>query len=442
MIDYLYFQLQNPWWDNVGAIDKDEKIREFDRLKYQYQPQTILNTRSVPGDIHLITGPRQTGKSTAVKLYIRQLLKRKTLAPQSVIYFSCDALSGEKDVIDLVVEFNKLNNNQRAVIILDEITSVSNWTAGIKWLADTGLISKSTLFLTGSSSINLKKSGEYLPGRRGQGKDIKYLPISFYELLLIHKEDVEKIPINHRRLLFKLRKMEALVKKYHRDFLFSGGFLKNINYGLTENNNDLYIKTLKSELFKAGKKEDSLREVIRKILNSLTSQSSYTNIAEEAELGSKNTAIDYLNFLSDSFFLKEVKFYDLNRQKTILKKNKKFYTIDPYIVWLFEGFVSGNLNFALLHQLVGESAMAENFVASELVKSEEEFFFFQNSRELDFYLPKKGLGIEVKYKDKITSEDLKPLAATRRKILVSKNTLAIRDDVIIVPVYLFPLIEL
>ena len=128
-----------------------------------------------------------------------------------------------------------------------------------------------------------------------------------------------------------MRIVETETKSLLKRFLKTGGILRNINYGVTEQSNDLYLKTLKSELYKFGKKEDSLREVIRKILSSMTAQTSYTNIAEEAELGSKNTAIDYLGFLVDSYFVCEAKFWDIYQNKPILKKIKSF--IPPILMF-------------------------------------------------------------------------------------------------------------
>lgn len=440
MIDYVYFELQNPWWENKDAINNDEKIKEFNKLKYRFRPDNVLEIPLYPGDIHVITGPRQTGKSTALKLYIHKLIRTKYPAP-AILYFNCDAISSEKEIINLVVEYQKLHQYKQIVIFLDEISSVDKWPQAIKWLADTGLLRHTTLFLTGSSSINLKKSGELLPGRRGQGKDITFLPITFYEYINLMGENIKKISIHDNNLISTLIRLNDKLIKHYKNFLQTGGFLRNINYGLSESQNDLYIKTIKSELYKSGKKEDNLREVIRKLLSSLSSQTSYTNIAEEAELGSKNTAIDYLCFLSDSFFIRETKFYDIKSKRVVLKKNKKYYTTDPYILWLFEGLISGNLNFIAFSKLHHGSVLAENFIASELVKSGNEFFFYQNAREMDFYLPAKEIGIEVKYKDRITSEDIKPLVTVKNKILVSKRTLAKKNDVLIIPTHLFPLIR-
>ncbi|MBI4066582.1 ATP-binding protein, partial [Candidatus Gottesmanbacteria bacterium] len=300
MIDYSYLSLQNPWWRSASAIEEDDKIKEFEGLKFQYRPTQILDAVLQTGDIILITGPRQTGKSTGLKLLIRKLI-REERNPHSLFYFNCDALSSEKDVIDVIVQFQESGEYEKTVIFLDEISSIPNWPQGIKWLADAGLTKNTTLFLTGSSSINLKKSGEFLPGRRGRGKDIHFLPLSFSEYLALHNIRTDPIGAVTVKKLAELSSIRHAVQKQYKVFLSTGGFLRNINYGITETGNDLYLKTLKSELYKAGKKEDNLREVVRKILASLSSQTSYTNIAEEAELGSKNTSIDYLNFLADSF---------------------------------------------------------------------------------------------------------------------------------------------
>lgn len=441
MIDYSYLTLQNPWWQNATAIDADDKIREFESLRFQYRPAQILDAPIRPGDITVITGPRQTGKSTGVKLLIRNLLLNRR-NPKSVMYFNCDALSSEKDLIDLVVQYEKTVEPAQTVIFLDEISSVPNWPQGIKWLADAGLMKHAAIFLTGSSSINLKKSGELLPGRRGKGQDVRFLPISFADYLTLHDIRIDPVSLSDTVHLTQLMGEKHTLARHYRAFLQTGGFLRNINYGITEIGNDLYLKTLKSELYKAGKKEDHVREVIRKILSSLSSQTSYTNIAEEAELGSKNTAIDYLAFLADSFFLKETKCWDIDSRRVILKKNKKFYTSDPYLVWLFESFVTGNVSLQQSMEVIDESRLAENFVAGELDKNDHEIYYAQAASELDFYLPKLSLGIEVKYKNKITRDDIAFPKACRKKILVSKQTFERQDDVLIIPVYAFPLLQL
>ncbi len=443
MIDYKYFLIQNPWWQQSQAIEHDDKIVEHARARYPYTPKDILGLPLGKGDVHVITGPRQTGKSTALKLLIKKHIDRGTLPPRSLVYFGCDAVDGAQGLIDLVLAYQEYTAAQKpTLMILDEVSSVDRWPHAIKWLVDAGRMKQTTMVLTGSSSIQLKKSGELLPGRRGKGKDIRFLPISFSQYVELTTKSAATVSLGSPHAVAELSELSGPAKRAYGTFLETGGFLRNINNGLTVQTNALYLASLKSELYKAGKKEESMREVIRKIITSLSSQTSYTNIAEEAELGSKNTAIDYLSFLVDSFFLQETKFWNREERRVVLKKNKKFYTIDPYILWVFQGLVSGIADFGSFPTLIDSSHTAENFVATELIKQQRHFYFFHNTRELDFYLPEETTGIEVKYKDKITSDDLKGLHASKQKLLISKNTLEHRGDTWIVPVHLFPFIRL
>lgn len=444
MIDNLYLELQNPWWQTKEKIEKDDKLLEFHRAKYRYYPKEILGLGLAPSDIHLLTGPRQTGKSTAVKLLIEKLLKRE-IPPRAILYYNCDALSSKKDVIDLVTAYFGLGPQKTYYLFLDEISSVSDWPYAVKWLADAGMLKKTALLLTGSSSINLKKSGEFLPGRRGKGRDLNLLPVSFSQFLALKYPEIEKVEFQPSRISFLNSQVSALtinLEQEYQKFLKSGGFLRIINKGEEpERENELYLGTLRSEIFKAGKKEENMRQVLQKIISSLGSETSYSNIAEEAELGSKNTAADYLSFLKDSFFLSEVQFFDIPQKRVRLKKNKKFYPLDPYFFWLFQGFITGNLDFSAFYPLYRsereEGRLAEAFVASELVKAGRRFFFYKGKKEIDFYLPEERLGLEVKYQRKITGEDWRGLAEAERKIVLSKSVLEKRGEVLILPVFLW-----
>lgn len=68
-------------------------------------------------------------------------------------------------------------------LFIDEITAVEDWQKSIKYLVDIGLLENSLLILTGSSAFDLKRSSERLPGRKGYGEDLVYLPLTFREFL-------------------------------------------------------------------------------------------------------------------------------------------------------------------------------------------------------------------------------------------------------------------
>lgn len=459
MIDYALLAIQNPWWRNDRLIEEDASIEEFKASKVKYQPRNVLGLELKNGAVNIVCGPRQTGKTTALKLLIRHLLEKET-PPESILYFNCDALESRKDVIDLVLSFfdgirSSSGEIRQNHLFLDEISSVADWPYAIKWLVDGGLLANSRVILTGSSSISLKRSGELLPGRRGEGKDVKFLPINFLEYLkLISPEFPLEEPVGSfeelNRLGKRLERKRIDLRQAYGDFLLTGGFLRMVDLLFKKepffSAVELYKNTLKSELAKFGKKEIHARRVLDKIIGSLTSETSYSKVAEEAELGSKNTAADYLSFFSDSFLLVEAFFYNISQKRIAIKKNKKYYPSDPFLFWIFNSFVSGSNQIEEFYRRYLTSPLnsqiTEAFVASELYKKNFKFYYFKNAKELDFYIPESDLGIEVKYKGRVSSYDLEGLESTRRKILVSKETLERRGDVLIAPAYLFGLVDL
>jgi predicted AAA+ superfamily ATPase len=456
--DYSLLFLQNPWWADPSAIHKDPRIQEFEASSVQYEPAQVLGLDLEPEAIHILTGPRQTGKSTALKLLVRKRLQEE-FEPARLFYFNCDAVASRRELIELVLAFldtirSASGDLPENLILLDEISSVPEWPLGIKWLADGGFFRRSKVILTGSSSVHLRRSGELLPGRRRGGKDIRYLPITYFEycrLVFPQLGLTERATSLDELRDFQMRAIQASQDpgKIHRDFLLSGGLLKVIDLfrkrSPISEPLELYRSTLLSELARAGKKEAHARGVLRKVLASLSSETSYANVAEEAELGSKNTASDYLRFLSDCFFLTELLFYNIPQKRESLKKNKKYYPSDPFFLWIFHAFVTGAGELRPFRERYLapplDSQLAECFVASELYKAHLATFFYRADRELDFYIPDLELGVEVKYKKKITAMDLKPLHPARRKVLVSRDTLEGRGDAVIVPASLFGLAD-
>ena len=78
MID---INIQNPWWLDKNSIEKDEKITTaLKGEKVLYEFDLKRNT--------ILLGPRQVGKTTMIKLFIRDLLQKR-VNPRNIFYFSC-----------------------------------------------------------------------------------------------------------------------------------------------------------------------------------------------------------------------------------------------------------------------------------------------------------------------------------------------------------------
>ncbi|MBM4401814.1 MAG: ATP-binding protein [Candidatus Cloacimonetes bacterium] len=449
---------QNPWWESKEKIKSDSKIVEYQEAPLKWQPSDVFALPREKGAVHMIFGPRQIGKSTALKLLVQKLLLEENLAPKSLFYFNCDAVADREALIELVTDYLEWTKTmkQQKYIFLDEISSVKDWPFGIKWLIDSGFGRNITFFLTGSTSLSLKKSGEYLPGRRGKGKDLLMCPLSFFEFFTLFYPELQKIKLKELKT-----KRPAVFWQEFQDsypdlqekinfFFISGGFPKVINdfyqrKQVSPDTVNLYQAWVRSALAKAEKKEFLAKSILQKLFTSLTTGVSYQGVAQFADLGSHNTARDYLEFLKETFLILEAPFFDIHQKKHLWRKNKKYYFLDPFIFWLLSSFISGVENLKVLQKDLfagaeGTSKFIENLVATELYKNKIQSFYFSNKGEVDFVFEKDGFGIEVKYQDKVVPADYPTLRKLKKGIVVSKKDFYQEENVFVIPLQAFLLL--
>jgi predicted AAA+ superfamily ATPase len=158
--------IQSPWWADKARIYEDEKVRKAlgkkHRLLYTFEPGNFL-----------LVGPRQAGKTTYLKLLVKELLERGQ-RPRNILYFACDLLREDRQIVELVRRFDSLAGSGQKFVFLDEVTAVDGWERVVKFLLDSNMLRDKYLYVTGSSSVGLKK--ERFPGRPIKTK--KFMPLS------------------------------------------------------------------------------------------------------------------------------------------------------------------------------------------------------------------------------------------------------------------------
>ncbi|MBU4347355.1 ATP-binding protein [Patescibacteria group bacterium] len=439
---------QNPWWEDYNAIRRDYHIKELQKNNFVFSNQDFLKHRFADG-VYIATGPRQIGKTTHLKLLIQRMINSRN--KENFLYFNCDILDSKKDIAELVEKYlRNFRSAGRKFILLDEITSVKDSILAIKYLIDKGEKSKITYILTGSSAVNIKKTGEFLPGRRGKGKDFLFLPVSFSEFLTVQypkiniawtgKESIEKF---YARLNQKIS-LSAELGKY----LVCGGIPRVINDYLLDDkkidldNFNLYRDWIASEVAKNGKREQIIKVILQRILISISSDISYNAFAADTGIGSHNTVYDYLMFLEDAFIIKQIYNYSYQQKKVNFRKNKKIYLRDPFLFWLLGWWLNGKLesykeiteNPALAGQL------AENLTFLYLESLFGEVFFYKDRREIDFI--HKNLAWECKYQNKVAPSDFKELLKfSGKRFVITKDELKITKDYQLIPLKLFLLLN-
>jgi uncharacterized protein len=131
-------------------------------MKIQRSLYAILEKRlsSVQPFIQIITGPRQVGKSTAIKQIIQK-------SPETSMYVPLDT-SGNTGLETITFNWNLARENKGiTLLVFDEIQNVSGWARVIKLLFDEDRDKKKfNVVILGSSALELALSGdESLLGR-------------------------------------------------------------------------------------------------------------------------------------------------------------------------------------------------------------------------------------------------------------------------------------
>ena len=202
-MDFQTLQKQNPWWENPLRINEDNKLMELEKFELRWTPRLLKHIDFEKNAVYSIRGPRQIGKTTTLKIVIRNILKTKPA--QNIFYFACDNLKDNlqlSEILELFYERVRTQNQERVYIFLDEISYVKDWQKAVKHFIDLKGSQNITITLTGSDILDLKKSSERLPGRVGEKEGVSsnkiLLPMKFSEFIEIKRPNLhEKIKALH-----------------------------------------------------------------------------------------------------------------------------------------------------------------------------------------------------------------------------------------------------
>jgi predicted AAA+ superfamily ATPase len=97
LIDLIFDM--NPWWRDRQSINQDKHIRTFDASKIKWRPP-LLKTPLNEDALHTIKGPRQVGKTTLIKLFIKKLLADEKVSEKDILFISIDAARTIDEVLE------------------------------------------------------------------------------------------------------------------------------------------------------------------------------------------------------------------------------------------------------------------------------------------------------------------------------------------------------
>ena len=337
-----------------------------------------------PFSLNFVLGPRQAGKTTMIKLLIQKLLE--SVEPISVFYCSCEEAVDYRDLDKMLGEYLSLlkaEGKEGGYIFLDEITFVKDWWRAVKARIDNGDLRKSVVTVTGSASVELLSQREYFPGRRGNGKDVLVLPLSFSSYTSLWITELEKGGIEGIKDRMERNKIfrEEIVDLFHK-YIELGGFPRAIE-SREEALNSLWYY-IKGDTERLRKSVRALEEVASVILRAHCSPLSWNTIKKNTSLRSPNTARDYVETMEKMFLLTVLPYQ--SPERIIWRKERKIHFSDPLLWWLFSERTGIEVDIPCL---------VEGTVASHLSRLGR-VGYWRNGTEVDVILDGR-IGVEVKW---------------------------------------------
>ena len=328
----------------------------------------------------VLVGVRRCGKSYLLYQKIQQLLAQgKTWDEMLYLNFEDERLLGF-DVSDFnqILSVHAELSGRRAlpILFLDEIQLIDGWEKFARRMADAG----AQIYITGSNAKML--SVDVAAALGGRFFTINVYPMNFSEFL--NTKNVKATP---KDVLSTVG--GALIRREFDSFFRYGGFPECLNLdNKLEYLNILFQKIYLGDIAVRNKVSNlfPLRILLKKIAESIGQSVSYsrlTNIVTSCGVKiAKNTCINYVQYSIDSCLIFSVK--NIVGKLQDREGKQKFFFVDNGIVELLNTDPTAD--------------QLENLVAIELRRrygDDDAVFFYQRDVEVDFYVPKTQVAIQV-----------------------------------------------
>ncbi len=401
-------KVSNPQW-------KGERLLEHAGRIYPRAVTDELAKYLEDRQIVLITGPRRSGKTTAM-IQIMQDRLEKGVNPKNILYFSFDEiLSREHTVLEDVVSYFLRNvmplrpsKQAKAFLFFGEIQFVRDWSTMLKRIYETHPEVK--IFASGSSSLGIRRGmGESLAGR---AYDVTVPTLSFREYLRFRGIESPFLPpiwskskVPDAIMLIKDEISNALA-----EYLVRGGYPETVGMRqMSKVHRYIRQSVLERVVYHdLPETEDVANPAsmmhLMKILASISSQRfEIANIAPDIGMKAQ-TASKYLSVLERAMLIATCYNYTKSMVKQA-RSSKRAYLTD-------NGLISALLG---LDESVGSQELgrlAETAAFNHLSRSSQVHFWRDpQGNEVDLVLPSKSgpIPIEVKFQSSIYKSDAKGL---------------------------------
>lgn len=345
-----------------------------------------LKGKFFQGKVIIITGARQTGKTT-LSMEIMDDLDIK----DNIRMFNCDNPTDRELLSNKDLEFLIQLIGEASVVFIDEGQKVETIGQTLKLLAD-HFKNKKQILVTGSSSFNLlDKTSEALTGRK----------------LVYHLFPLSLEEIYPDKNLLKLN-------KELENYLIYGSYPEVVGQKSFEDKQELLKELSSSYLyrdileFQEIKNANIILSLLKALALQIGQEVSYAEISRLIGID-KNTVERYVDILEKSYIIFRLSPYTKNKRREISKLRKVFF----YDLGIRNAVIN---NFNFLSERNDLGGLWENFIIAERLKFQAYHKIYTNNyfwrtydgAEVDLVEERGGKlnGFEFKWKHK--KRDMKP----------------------------------
>lgn len=337
--------------------------------------------------IKVLTGIRRSGKSALLTLIIEEL-KSQGIKDDYIIRINFEesrffSLTNALLLDEYLRE--RMNENEKYFILLDEIQEVENWEKTVNSLLAAG---NADIYLTGSNSRLLSSElSTYLAGRY---VEIPIQTLTFFESL-VFAEHLSAMQTDYKAAFISYLKKGGFpilhAVPYDEDAgqtvvsgIYASVILRDVVQRYNLRNTELFERLVlflfenTGNIFSAKSVSDFLKSQNRQL--------------------SVNTIYEYLRMLEEAFVIHRVSRYDM-AGKRVLKTLEKYYVSDISLISAALGFRDTKI-----------SGMLENIVYLELISRDYHVYIGKSGeREIDFVAEKNGERIYIQVARAILSDE-------------------------------------
>lgn len=405
-------KIDNPWWES-HSVQKD--YLSLTPRAYLDIFYTLVHNTAIRRSI-ILMGPRRVGKTVMIYHAIQRLI-HDGVPPKNIIYISVETPIYNGVLLEHLMRLSleameqTLSATEQYFVFFDEVQYLKDWEINLKSLTDTYLNVK--FVASGSAAAALKKSS--IESGAGRFTDFNLPPLTFYEYILLHKQEtlLKEVIINWNNQ--KVHTFEASDINQLND-----SFIDYINYGgypevafNTEIQSDpsQYIrhdiidKVLLRDLPSLYGISDvqELNSLFTMIAYHSGKEFSYESLSKDSGV-KKETLRKYLQYLEAAFLLKIIHRTDHTAKRYQREQSFKIYLTNPSLrcalfqpITLFDNEIGNMVETAVFAQWIpriGTNISYANWNEGRKVKGEVDIVGINPAKQTPDW------AVEVKWTDR------------------------------------------